>query len=191
MIMYDDFTPGLVARRQRAVELTNEYNDSFGQPIAEREAILRRLFKRVGTWVHFELTFRCEFGDQISVGDRFFANYDCVMLDGGGITIGDGVLFGPRVAIHTSNHATGPAESTAVGGQDRPVTIGDRVWIGGGVTVNPGASIGSDTVIGSGSVVTEAIPAGVLAAGAPCQVIREITDGDRTGFIPPVGRGPA
>lgn len=180
--MYDDLTIELVAARQRTVLLTSEYNESFGQPAATREAILRRLLRRVGTGCHFEPTFRCEFGFNITVGDRFYANFDCVLLDGGGITIGDDVLFGPRVGIYTSNHAIDPAERAAGGCYAKPVTIGDRVWVGGDVTINQGVTIGDFSIVGSGSVVTRPIPAGVIAAGNPARVLRKITDADKTGF---------
>ena len=54
--------------------------------------------------------------------------------------------------------------------------IGNHVWIGGHTVINPGVTIGDNTVIGSGSVVTRDIPAGVLAAGNPCRVIRKIVE---------------
>ncbi|MDR6214920.1 sugar O-acetyltransferase [Paracidovorax wautersii] len=182
--MYNDLTPELLAARERAVLLTNEYNASFSQPAAEREALLRRLLGSVGTRVHFEPTFRCEFGSNIHIGDRFYANFDCVMLDGGGIHIGDDVLLGPRVGIYTSNHAIDAAERAAGGCIGKPVRIGNRVWVGAGTHVNPGVQIGDDSIIGSGSVLTSDIPAGVIAAGVPCRVLRPITDADRTGFQP-------
>lgn len=182
--MYNDLTPELLAARERAVLLTNEYNASFSQPEAEREALLRRLLGSVGTRVHFEPTFRCEFGSNIHIGDRFYANFDCVMLDGGGIHIGDDVLLGPRVGIYTSNHAIDAAERAAGGCIGKPVRIGNRVWVGAGTHVNPGVQIGDDSIIGSGSVLTSDIPAGVIAAGVPCRVLRPITDADRTGFQP-------
>lgn len=182
--MYNDLTTELIQAREQAVFLTNEYNASFGQPQAEREAILRQLLKSVGSGAHFEPSFRCEFGFNISIGDNFYANFDCVMLDGGGIEIGNNVLLGPRVGIYTSNHAIDPAERVAGGWYAKPVKIGNNVWVGGGVNINQGVTIGDNTVIGSGSVVTRSIPANVVAAGVPCRVIRKITEVDRTGFRP-------
>ncbi len=181
--MYNDLTAELIEAREKAVFLTNEYNNSFGKPAKEREAILKRLLKSVGTGVHFEPTFRCEFGYNISIGDNFYANFDCVMLDGGGIEIGNNVLFGPRVGIYTSNHAIDATERVNGACYAKPVKIGNNVWIGGGVQINQGITIGDNTIIGSGSVVTKSIPANVIAAGVPCKVIREITDQDKTGFI--------
>ena len=180
--MYNDLTPELIQAREQAVLLTSEYNASFSSPAQRRLEILRRLLGRVGERVHFEPTFRCEFGMNIFIGDNFYANFDCVMLDGGGIHIGDDVLFGPRVGIYTSNHAIDPAERAAGGCYARPVRIGNQVWIGAGVHINPGVSIGDGAIIGSGSVVTKDVPSRVMAAGIPCKVIRAITADAKTGF---------
>ncbi|MCI8416596.1 MAG: sugar O-acetyltransferase [Lachnospiraceae bacterium] len=180
--LYNDLTPELKAAREKAVFLTNEYNNSYGRPEEERREILLRLLQSVGTHVHFEPVFRCEFGYNISIGNDFYANFDCVMLDGGGITIGDHVLLGPRVGIYTSNHALDASERENGACYARPVRIGNHVWIGAGVHINPGVTIGDNVVIGSGSVVTKDIPANVMAAGVPCQVIRKITEADKTGY---------
>ncbi|EJL50500.1 acetyltransferase (isoleucine patch superfamily) [Rhizobium sp. CF122] len=180
--MYNDLTPELVAAREKAVFLTNDYNASFGKKANVRVAILRKLLGAVGGQVHFEPTFRCEFGRNIRIGNNFYANFDCVMLDGGGIEIGDDVLFGPRVGIYTSNHALDAAERAAGGCYAKAVKIGNRVWIGAGVHINQGVTIGDGAIIGSGSVVTKDIPAGVIAAGVPCKVLRSITNADKTGF---------
>lgn len=180
--MYDDLTPELIAARARAVTLTDAYNRSLGQPQAEREALLRAFLRKIGPGAHFEPNFRCEFGFNISIGCSFYANFDCVMLDGGEITIGDHVLLGPRVGIYTANHAIDAAERVAGGCYARPVTIGNRVWIGGGVQIMQGVTIGDDSIIGAGSVLTRDVPAGMIAAGVPCRVLREITEADKSGF---------
>ena len=182
--MYNDLTEELVKARENTVLLTNEYNASFGRPAEEREAILRKLLKAIGTDVYFEPNFRCEFGYNISIGDHFYANFDCVMLDGGGIDIGDHVLFGPRVGIYTSNHAVDAWERANGACYARPVKIGNHVWVGAGVHINPGVTIGDNTIIGSGSVITKNIPANAIAAGVPCKVIRGITEADKTGYRP-------
>lgn len=180
--VYDDLRPELVAARERAVLASNAYNASFGRPAEEREALLRELVASAGQGAHFEPTFRVEFGDGIHLGERFYANFDCVMLDGAGITIGDEVLFGPRVALYTTNHLLDPVERAAGGCLAAPISIGHRVWLGGGVNVLPGVTIGDGAVIGTGSVVTRDVPAGVVAVGSPARIVREITEADRTGF---------
>jgi maltose O-acetyltransferase len=194
MKMYQDWDRGLILRRVKAVEVMKEYNASYDkmfddsddtpyqQVLEERSDILRRIFKHVGRGVHIEQTLRCEFGDRISIGDGVNVGCDCIMFDGGGITIGDQTYIGPRVAIYTSNHATDPDERLAGACWDLPVKIGERSWIGGGSIINAGSSIGSGTVIGSGSVVRGRIPSGVVASGVPCRVIRKITEADKTGF---------
>ncbi len=180
--MYNDLTPELVEAREKTVLLTNQYNASFGQPAHVREELLKQVLYSIGSNVHFEPTFRCEFGFNISIGDNFYANFDCIMLDGGGIEIGSNVLFGPKVGIYTSNHAINADERAAGGCYAKKVTIGNKVWIGAGVNINQGVTIGDNSIIGSGSVVTKDIPANVIAAGVPCRVIREITEADKTGF---------
>jgi maltose O-acetyltransferase len=160
------------------------YNRSAGRPPDEREALVSRLLEGTGNRVHFEPTLRCEFGFNIRIGNDFYANFDCVMLDGGGVTIGDNVLFGPRVSIFTSNHVLDPTERAAGACIARPVVIGDNVWIGGDVTINPGMTIASGGVIGSGSVLTKDVPASVIAAGVPDRVIKPITDADKVGSQP-------
>lgn len=182
--MYDDLTPELVKAREKTVYLTNEYNQSFGKPAEVREEILSRLLKSIGKGVYFEPNFRCEFGYNITIGDNFYANFDCVMLDGGGIEIGNNVLFGPRVGIYTSNHAADAWERTHGACYAKPVKIGNNVWVGAGVHINQGVTIGDNTIIGSGSVITRDIPSNVIAVGVPCKVIREITDADKTGYKP-------
>ncbi len=185
--MYDDLTDELVAARERAVLLTNEYNASFGKAPEVREALLKKLLKSVGKGVHFEPNFRCEFGYHISIGDHFYANFDCIMLDGGGIEIGDNVLLGPRVGIYTSNHAIDAWERVHGACYAKPVKIGNNVWVGAGVHINQGVTIGDNTIItiiDSGSVITKDIPSNVIAAGVPCKVIRSITEAEKTGYRP-------
>lgn len=180
--MYNDLTGELIKARENAVLLTNEYNNSYGRSAEKREQILKRLFASIGEDVYFEPNMRCEFGYNISIGNHFYANFDCVLLDGGGIEIGNNVLFGPRVGIYTSNHAIDAQERIAGGCYAKKVKIGNAVWIGGGVQINQGVTIGDNTIIASGSVVTKSIPENVIAGGVPCKVIRKITEADKTGF---------
>ncbi|WP_099224524.1 sugar O-acetyltransferase [Listeria costaricensis] len=180
---YNDLAPELTKAREDGIAFTNRYNASFGAPQKEREAILQTSLGSVGENVHFEPNFRCEFGQNIHIGNHFYANYDCIMLDGATIEIGDYVLFGPRAGIYTSNHSIWPEEREKGGCIAKPVKIGSRVWLGANVIVNPGVTIGENTIIGSGSVVTKSIPAGVIAAGNPCRVIRPITESDRTDYF--------
>ena len=113
------------------------------------------------------------------MGNNFYANYDCIIIDVAEVKIGSNVFFDPRVNIYTAGHPISAAVRNEMLEFGESVTIGDNVWIGGNTVINPGVTIGSNTVIGSGSVVIKDIPNGVVAAGNPCQVIREITNEDK------------
>lgn len=182
--MVDDVAEPFVRWNRVAAEQLRAYNGSFGQPLPQRVAILKKLLKRCGEHVHMEPGFRCEFGFHISIGEHFYANVDFFTIDSAEITIGDHVLIGPRCCIFTANHAIDPEERAASAMYAKPVAIGDRVWLGGNVTILPGVTIGENSIIGAGSVVPKDIPANVIAAGNPCRVIREITEQDKTGYIP-------
>jgi maltose O-acetyltransferase len=182
-LMYKDTTPELIGARARAVELTDRYNATYGQPPEVREKILKELLGKIGKNVFFEPSFRCEFGRNIEIGDNFYANFDCIMLDGGGIIIGNNVLFGPRVSIYTSRHAFDAEERAAGACFSQPVVIGNNVWVGGGVHMDCGIRIGDNSIIGAGSVITRDVPANVVAAGAPCRVIREIKPEEKTDYF--------
>lgn len=129
--------------------------------------------------VYFEPPFHCEYGSHITLGENFYANTGCVMLDVAQITIGKNVMFGPNVSIYTAGHPVHPDSRNSGYEYGIPVTIGDNVWIGGSCVVLPGVTIGDNAVIGAGSVVTKDIPANVCAAGNPCRVIRKITEADK------------
>ena len=171
---YNDLTPELVQRRNEIVFLTNEYNQSYGNPPKIRESILNKIVKLIGENVHFEPNFRCEFGFNITIGNNFYTNFDCFMLDGNEISIGNNVLLGPRVGLYTANHATDPEERISGICYARPITIEDNVWIGAGVNIVGGVTIGKNSIIGAGSVVTKSIPPNSVAAGNPCKVIKSI-----------------
>ena len=169
----------LVALRQRARRLTRQFNATTEEELDKRQELLRELFGAVGGNSFMEPSFRCDYGVNIFIGEHFYANFDCVILDVAPVHIGDNVFFAPRVNLYTAGHPIDAGVRNEELEFGKPITIGDDVWVGGGVIVNPGVTIGSDVVIGSGSVVTKDIPSHVIAAGNPCRVIRAITDEDK------------
>ena len=177
--MYNDLSSELMRKRNDVVLLTNRYNRSYGEAQRVRESILRDILGGMVNNVNFEPDFRCEFGSNIFIGNNFFANFDCVILDCNRIVIGNNVLFGPRVGLYAGNHAIHPEDRVAGGCYSKPITIGDNVWVGAGVHIMGGVTIGRNSIIGAGSVVTKDIPENVIAAGVPCRMIREITEEDR------------
>lgn len=178
---YNDLDPLLIATRNKATSLTNEINNTVDSK--KKDTLIRHLFGSVGKSPDINPNFRCEFGRNINIGDYFYANYDCVILDGAKVTIGNRVLFAPKVGLYTSNHLIDATERELGGCIAKPIIIGDRCWLGANVSVLPGVNIGEGTIIGAGSVVTRDIPSGVVAAGNPCKVLRKITAADKTGFI--------
>lgn len=123
--------------------------------------------------------FYCDYGSHIEVGENFFANYNCTILDVAPVKIGKNVLFGPNVSLYTAGHPLHPVSRNSMYEYGISITIGDNVWLGGNVVVTPGVHIGNNVVIGAGSVVTKDIPDNMVAAGNPCRIIREITDADK------------
>ena len=163
----------------RARRLTRLFNSMTEEQMEERKEIIKELFKSTGENVHVEQTFHCDYGCHISVGENFYANYDCIMVDVCEIIIGDNVLLAPRVGLYTAGHPIDAAVHNEGLEFGKPVIIGDNVWIGGNAVINPGVTIGSGVVIGSGSVVTKDIPDHVVAVGNPCRVLRKINEEDK------------
>ncbi len=180
--IYNDFDQDLFNRRVVAKKLFRAYNNTEDDEVEKRNGIMKELFKSVGNNVWIEPDFRCEFGKNISIGNDVYINFGCVILDCGQVSIGNNTLIGPNVGLYSGNHTTDAEERAAGGLIPKPITIGDRVWICGNVNIVPGVSIGDDTIIGAGSVVTHDIPAGVIAAGNPCRVLRKITEKDKVGY---------
>ena len=180
--IYNDFDQDLFNRRVEAKKLFRIYNRTEDDETDKRSDIMRRLFKAVGKNVWIEPDFRCEFGKNISIGDDVYINFGCVILDCGQVKIGNQVLIGPNVGIYDANHALDAEERMDGALLPGKVTIGNRVWIGGGTIILPNVTIGDNTVIGAGSIVTHDIPSGVVAVGNPCHVLREITDMDKVGY---------
>ena len=176
---YDAGDETLTAARGRAKRLTWRYHQLDPTDWDSRTQILQELLGHLGEDSWIEPPFRCDYGTQISIGDHFFANYDCIFLDVAPITIGNRVMFGPRVCLYTAGHPLDAATRNTGLEFGKPIAIGDDVWLGGNVVVLPGVTIGAGTVVAAGSVVKRDLPPHVLAAGNPCQVLRSITEADR------------
>jgi len=168
----------LFSAHLKAKGITRLLNGTLETEVERRRELVRELFSEAGEGSYIEPPFHCDYGYNISVGKRFFCNYDCVFLDCGRITVGDYVMMGPKVQIYTANHPIDPDVRRFGHDHGIPVKVGSNVWIGGGSILCPGVTVGDNTVIGAGSVVTHDIPSGVVAAGNPCRVIRPVTQAD-------------
>lgn len=166
--------PELVADHVRAQELTDAYNATGIHERARRTEILHELLGSLGEDSAIRPPLRVDYGSQIRVGSGVFVNFGLVALDVVDITIGDDVQIGPNVQLLTPLHPLEAGLRREKWENAAPITIGDNVWLGGGVIVCPGVTIGANTVVGAGSVVTRNLPAGVLAVGNPARVVREL-----------------
>jgi acetyltransferase-like isoleucine patch superfamily enzyme len=169
----------LLSGRQNARELSFEFNNLHPREMDKRSYIIRKLFGKVGEKFFIEPPFRCDYGYNIEIGENFYCNYNCIILDCAKVTIGSNVFFAPNVGIYTAGHPVHHEFRNTEYEYAFPITIGDNIWIGANTVINPGIIIGDNCVIGSGSVITKDIPANSIAAGNPCRVIREITDEDK------------
>jgi maltose O-acetyltransferase len=172
--LYDATDPQLVAERRRARDLTHALNATRDADVDERKQILGELIGAAGEGLWIEPPFYCNYGSNISVGEKVFFNFDCVVLDVASVRIGSNTMFGPGVHIYAATHPLSAAERRTGLELGAPVEIGDDVWVGGGAIICPGVKIGARAVIGAGSVVTRDVPEGVFAAGNPARVVREI-----------------
>lgn len=178
-LAYKPWMDGLSEDRMTARKNNYEFNQLPPDEVEKKLSLITKLFGKVGKEIFIEAPFHCDYGYNIEVGDYFFANYNCIMLDIARIRIGSHVMLAPNVSIYTAGHPLHPDSRNSGYEYGDGVTIGDNVWIGGNTVINPGVTIGSNVVIGSGSVVTKDIPDWSLAVGSPCKVLRDITEDDR------------
>ncbi|MFJ4710687.1 sugar O-acetyltransferase [Streptomyces sp. NPDC088785] len=168
--------PELEADALRAAELGERYNASSVTDLPARQALLRDLVGELGEGVVVRPPLAVDYGTYISIGARTFINSGAVLLDVAPIRIGEDVQIGPNVQLLTPTHPIEAEPRRAKWEAARPITIGDNVWLGGGVIVCPGVTIGANTVVGAGSVVTRDLPADVVAVGNPARVVRGLPE---------------
>jgi maltose O-acetyltransferase len=179
---YNSRDPELLSMYHKAMNLLQNYNRLDSTDTHGAATLLTELLGYKGNGVWINAPFFCDYGENISIGDNTFINYNCIFLDDNKITIGSNVLMAPFVQIYTASHplkasermVKNPGEKAPYVTTTLPVTIGNNVWIGGGAIIMPGVVIGDDVTIGAGSVVTKNIPSGVLAFGNPCKVVRQL-----------------
>ena len=169
LYMADDPELFLASRRARA--LMDEYNTARE---VVRPGILRELLGSVGEDVVLRPPLYVDYGTQLSIGDRVFANFGLTALDCATISIGDDTQIGPHVQLLTPTHPIDPDQRRSKIEGAGPIVIGANVWIGGGAIVLAGVTVGDNAVIGAGAVVTRDVPANSVAVGNPARVIRTV-----------------
>ncbi|MGM0509334.1 MAG: sugar O-acetyltransferase [Fusobacteriota bacterium] len=173
--LYDPMDEVLFRDRKRAKRLCKEYNDLEPDNLEARFKLLKKLLKTDKN-CHIEPSFYCDYGYNIEVGENFYANHNCIILDVNRVIIGDNVMFGPNVQVYTATHPLNAKKRNAGRELGYQIEIGDNVWVGGGAIINPGLKIGDEAVIASGSVVTKDVPPRVVAGGNPAKIIKKIED---------------
>ena len=185
--IYDSSVDELSKGRAKAHRLCTDYNHTYEEEEKKRLSILKELIPTFSKGVYLQGPIQFDYGYNTTIGENSYANFNFTVLDCAPVTIGKDVFFGPNVSLVTPVHPMLSEERRLRVKEDgtvydleyaKPIAIGDDCWIGSNVTVIGGVTIGSGTIIGAGSVVTKDIPSGVLAAGNPCKVIREITEKD-------------
>ena len=173
--LYSAVDEELLRELNAVKDVIHEYNQLRPTDNEAKLRMLKQLLGHVGDdQIIINQPFYCDYGKQISVGRRFFANFNFTVLDEAHVTIGDDCFIGPNVSIYTACHSTDPVERNSRREWALPVTIGNNVWIGGSVVILPGVKIGDNVTIGAGSVVVNDIPDGSIAVGNPCRVVRKL-----------------
>ena len=178
--LYDaNYDEEIVMARTKCADLCYEFNLCKPSDTKRQEEILHEMLGEIKGNLVITAPFYCDYGFNISVGENFYTNHNCTILDGAKVTFGDNVFIAPNCVFSTAGHAIDAEQRSAGLEIALPIHVGDHVWIGANVSVLPGVTIGNNTVIGAGSVVNKDIPDNVIAAGNPCKVIRAITEEDK------------
>ena len=173
--IYDaNYDKELIEDRYKAKNLCHEFNNLKPSDIEAREKIIKKLFGKTGQQILIEQNFWCDYGYNIFVGENFYMNHNCIILDAGRVEFGNNVFIAPNCTFYTAGHPIEPEIRNRGLEYAKPIKVGNNVWIGGNVTVLPGVTIGDNVTIGAGSVIVKDIPSNVVAVGNPCKVIKEI-----------------
>lgn len=178
--LYLPMDPELMQEQEKCLEKLYEYNMTRPGETEKRQKLLHEMFAEIGEDCYIEPPFCANWGGKhIHFGQSIYTNFNCTIVDDTHVYVGDYTMLGPNVTIATAGHPILP-ELRQQGYQfNMPVHIGKNCWLGAGVIVLPGVTIGDNTVIGAGSIVTKDIPAGVIAVGNPCRVLREVNEHDK------------
>lgn len=173
----------LAKEREVCKDMCHNFNACMPSDVKKQQEILHELIGEIKGNLAITAPFWCDYGYNISMGNNFYSNHNCVILDCAKVTFGDNVFVAPNCCFSTAGHPLDVEQRNEGLEIALPITVGDNVWIGAGVTVLPGVTIGNNVVIGAGSIVNKDIPDNVIAVGNPCRVLREITEKDKEKYV--------
>lgn len=105
---------------------------------------------------------------KIKIGENTCINRYCVLDGRGGLSIGDNVNISAEAAIYTGGHII---DSAGFDYYEKPVEIGNRVWIGTRAMIMPGVKIGEGAMVLPAAVVTDDVLPYEIVGGVPAKVI--------------------
>lgn len=170
---YDAMDEELVKDRLHCRDIVFQFNQTNPVDEERRQALLKSIIKAKGEFF-FEGNIHFDYGYNIELGNNFYANYGCVILDVAPVKIGDDVLMAPNVQLYTAGHPVEPKERQSGIEFGKPITIGNNVWLGGSSVICPGVTIGDNSIVAAGAVVTKDVPSNVIVGGNPAKVIKHI-----------------
>ena len=172
--------PSIMEDQLKWLDRLYDFNQTRPSELRKREKLLKKMFAEIGEGCYIEPPLHTNMGGHhVHFGSNIYANFGLTLVDDTHIYVGDNTMFGPQVTVATAGHPIDPQLREKGLQFNMPVHIGRNCWIGAGAMIMPGVTIGDNTVIGAGSVVTKDIPAGVVAVGNPCRVLREVSNHDR------------
>jgi maltose O-acetyltransferase len=164
----------LAKEREEARRKVRIYNQTLEFEGKKRTRLLKELLGSTGENVYMEPNIRFDYGYNTHVGENFFANFDCTILDVCEVRFGHNCMLAPGVQIYTATHPLNPTERNSGKEYAKPISFGNNVWIGGSAVINPGITVGDNVVIASGAVVTKDVPDNVVVGGNPARIIKKI-----------------
>lgn len=179
--IYDSVDDELLLAQHECVETLNHFNATSDTPegLAQREEILKEMVGRDNDLPYIIPPIYSNWGlKNVHIGKNVVFNFGTCIVDDGPVYIGDDCMIGPGCHIATSIHPVSPRLRKKKLQYNKPVTLGNNVWLGAGVIILPGVTIGDNSIVGAGSVVTHDVPTDTIVVGNPAKVLRKITEDD-------------